>query len=209
MKKRINTSRFAILGVLGTGNCTGYELRKEIAGRLGAFWQESFGQIYPELRRLEAAGLIRQVDDTGDRRRRVFQLTTEGRSALKEWYAATVKPRPQRDERLLKLVLGRRLWPAEFASQLDEYRTACVGELQHCLDTRSRLESAPNGSDVIRDRLVTLRLEEMIARAKIDWCDESWSSTSTDKPADEKIGRTIPRKGGLHDDADFPWLAES
>ncbi len=209
MKKRTNTSRLAILGVLGTGECTGYELRKEIADRLGTFWQESFGQIYPELRRLESAGLIRQVDDTGDRRRRVYQLTADGRSELKTWYAASVKPRPQRDERLLKLVLGRSLWPAEFARQLDEYRSACVGELQQCLDTRTRLESTPNGSDATRDRLVTLRLEEMIARAKIDWCDESWSSTSKGKRAGERIGGTIPRKPAVQSDADFPWLAES
>ena len=37
---------------------TGYGLRQAIAGSVGHFWQESFGQLYPTLRRLAQEGLV-------------------------------------------------------------------------------------------------------------------------------------------------------
>jgi DNA-binding PadR family transcriptional regulator len=43
------------------------------------------GQIYPELRRLEGAGLVEVVERGGRRRRVRYELTASGRAALLAW----------------------------------------------------------------------------------------------------------------------------
>ena len=47
-----------ILGVLGLGPRTGYDIKKLTDVSTRFFWSASYGQIYPELKRLEAAGLV-------------------------------------------------------------------------------------------------------------------------------------------------------
>jgi len=49
---------FAILGSLKERSLHGYELRKELKGRLGLFPNLSFGTLYPALKRMERDGLI-------------------------------------------------------------------------------------------------------------------------------------------------------
>src|SRR5690606_36262002 len=88
----------AILGQLDTAPMHGYELRKQLNARLGAFRTLSFGSLYPALRRLTAAGLITEASsDTlphalaGRRSRIVYRLTEAGRARLAETLA-TAEP---------------------------------------------------------------------------------------------------------------------
>ena len=60
---RGNRTTHAILGFLTWGPMSGYEIRKRVEESIGNFWSVSFGQIYPELRRLEAEGLFRRDED--------------------------------------------------------------------------------------------------------------------------------------------------
>ena len=56
--KRSQTA-YVILGILAIhDNQSGYEIRKTIQQTVGFFWGESFGQIYPTLKKLLADGLI-------------------------------------------------------------------------------------------------------------------------------------------------------
>ena len=73
---------FAVLGLLHEAPMHGYELRKRLASRLGAFQAFSYGSLYPALRRLLRAGLITEedVEPTRVRRaKRVYKLTAEGK----------------------------------------------------------------------------------------------------------------------------------
>lgn len=78
---------FAILGLLHEAPMHGYELRKRLASRLGAFRAFSYGSLYPALCRLLRAGLIaeEQAEPDGDRAswgrraKRVYKLTAEGK----------------------------------------------------------------------------------------------------------------------------------
>jgi DNA-binding PadR family transcriptional regulator len=80
---------FAVLGLLHEAPMHGYELRKRLANRLGAFQAFSYGSLYPALRRLLRAGLIAEdvIDATGEdrtrswgrRAKRVYKLTAEGK----------------------------------------------------------------------------------------------------------------------------------
>ena len=50
---------YVILGILAIHpHQSGYEIRKTIQQSVGFFWSESFGQIYPTLKRLNAEKLI-------------------------------------------------------------------------------------------------------------------------------------------------------
>jgi DNA-binding PadR family transcriptional regulator len=83
------TSRLghALLGLLSQQPASGYGIRRLFTDTPMQAFSDSPGAIYPALRRLEAAGLIRgRVESSsGLRRRQVFRLTAAGTSALKEW----------------------------------------------------------------------------------------------------------------------------
>jgi DNA-binding PadR family transcriptional regulator len=73
-----------VLGMIAFGAQTGYEIKRQVERSTAFFWGASFGQIYPELERLERAGLIR-ASSPGVRNRREFEVTRAGRAALAEW----------------------------------------------------------------------------------------------------------------------------
>ncbi|WP_373290302.1 PadR family transcriptional regulator [Pilimelia terevasa] len=78
----------------------GYELRKELTTKLGAFRAAiSYGTLYPTLRRLRLAGLISELADddsaagapplTSRRGRVVYKITAEGKERLTALLACT------------------------------------------------------------------------------------------------------------------------
>jgi PadR family transcriptional regulator AphA len=97
-----------ILGLLRLGDRTGYDLKQTIDRSTRFFWSASYGQIDPELRRLEEAGLVRSEDDPrGGVPRRVFELTDDGERVLEEWLTADGPDAYEmRDEGLLRLFFG-------------------------------------------------------------------------------------------------------
>jgi PadR family transcriptional regulator AphA len=103
---------YVILGLLSIeGKQSGYDMRKTIQGSVGYFWGESYGQIYPALRRLTAEGLIAQSGPEGRGGRREYSLTAAGHARLQEWLAVPYRMDPPRDEFLLKLFFGREAGP--------------------------------------------------------------------------------------------------
>jgi DNA-binding PadR family transcriptional regulator len=89
----------AILGLLQEAPMHGYELRKELATKLGAIRAAiSYGTLYPTLRRLQSAGWITEagasapgLDEvpplTSRRGRVVYKITAEGKERFAELLA--------------------------------------------------------------------------------------------------------------------------
>lgn len=101
-----------ILGFLSKRPKSGYDIKVAVDRSTRFFWAASYGQIYPELRRLEQAGLVRgESRPTGGRRRRVYEITPTGLAALREWLLEPGAGCELRDLGLLKIF---------FASALDE-----------------------------------------------------------------------------------------
>lgn len=94
-----------ILGMLKLGLGTGYEIKKVIDFSTRFFWTASFGQIYPELKRLRKAGLVRaEQDPRGKVKRTVYSLTPKGEQALRDWLTDSEDVLFEiRDENLLRL----------------------------------------------------------------------------------------------------------
>ena len=80
-----NTGR-VLLGMIAEGHRTGYAIKAEIERSTRLYWGASIGGIYPELRRLQKAGLLSLRDDfRGEARRHSYELTAAGREVLQAW----------------------------------------------------------------------------------------------------------------------------
>ena len=78
-----NPTSYVILGMLGLRPMCGYEIKQLVDNSTRFFWAASYGQIYPELRRLTDEGLIEGTPDPGTSRKRIeFRLTDSGRRAI-------------------------------------------------------------------------------------------------------------------------------
>jgi DNA-binding PadR family transcriptional regulator len=110
----LSRSAYLILGMLKLGRRTGYEIKSRVDVSTRFFWAASYGQIYPDLRRLEQQGLIRgEPTESGGRRRRSFELSAAGEAALVEWLAGDAPLQVElRHEGLLKLFFADALEPA-------------------------------------------------------------------------------------------------
>ena len=95
---------WALLGLLRLRPMSGYDLKRAVDRTIRHFWAASYGQIYPELKRLEEAGWIAGKDaDRGGRSRRVYRMTARGRRALNDWLHGRETRIELRDESLLRL----------------------------------------------------------------------------------------------------------
>ena len=100
----LSSTAYVILGMLGWRPMSGYEIKSLVDRSTRFFWAASYGQIYPELRRLAAEGLIEgKASPQGGRRRNVYQLTPAGRRELQSWLGVDADVFELRDEGLLKL----------------------------------------------------------------------------------------------------------
>ena len=102
----LNATSYTILGGLSVQpDLSGYDIRKGIQQSIGYFWAESYGQIYPALKRLADEGLIApsKARPNGRKRRQTYVITDAGRAALRQWLALRFQNEPPRNEFLLKL----------------------------------------------------------------------------------------------------------
>jgi PadR family transcriptional regulator AphA len=105
---------WAVLGLLGIRPMSGYDIKAAVDRTIRHFWAASYGQIYPELKRLEEAGWIAGKDaDRGGRTRRVYRITAAGRRRLEGWLHGYETRIEMRDESLLRLFFADALPPDE------------------------------------------------------------------------------------------------
>jgi DNA-binding PadR family transcriptional regulator len=102
-----------ILGMLAARPRSGYEIKQLVDNTARFFWAASYGQIYPELKRLEKDGLISGSDSAnGERQRTTYKLTAAGKRAAREWIDRPPQVIELRDEGLLELFFAGSIEPA-------------------------------------------------------------------------------------------------
>jgi PadR family transcriptional regulator, regulatory protein AphA len=107
---RLSATARVILALLRSGPLSGYDIKRTTDVSTRYFWRASYGQIYPELQRLERDGLVTARDEPhGRRRRKVYDLTAKGERAVSEWLRDRSELFEFRDEGLLRLFFGELL----------------------------------------------------------------------------------------------------
>src|SRR6476646_5987389 len=109
----LNATGKVILGMVAARPRSGYASKQLVDNSARFFWAASYGQIYPELKRLVDARLITGADASQSARQRtVYKLTAKGRRAARNWIATEPQVFELRDEGLLKLFFADSVEPA-------------------------------------------------------------------------------------------------
>ncbi|MFC5908395.1 PadR family transcriptional regulator [Streptacidiphilus monticola] len=98
--------RDAILStLLVEGEASGYDLAKGFDASVANFWAATPQQLYRELERMAADGLVRArvVEQRGRPNKRLFALTEAGLQALRAFTAEPPRPSAIRDDLLVKV----------------------------------------------------------------------------------------------------------
>jgi len=167
-----NRTAYVLLGLLSIEpNQSGYDLRKAIESSVGYFWGESYGQIYPTLKRLAAEGLIEACTPASapKKRRQEYALTDAGRVCLREWLALPFQNDPPRNEFLLKLFFGREAAPGvaqAHVRELNERNRRMLATLEG-IEKMARAHQSNNPNKPYW--MLTLGLGLALTRAALDW----------------------------------------
>jgi DNA-binding PadR family transcriptional regulator len=170
--------RHAVLAAVLEGEVSGYQLAKRFDVSVANFWSATPQQLYRELERLEATGLLRGRSVEQQRRpnKRVFTLTDAGREELHTFIAQPTRPTAIRDDFLVKL-------QAADTDDLDPVREALTERLDHArgkLALYDRLRDGLLGgrseSAYLREAervgpYLTLMGGRMYEQQNIRWCE--------------------------------------
>src|SRR2546421_5639835 len=155
-----------ILGMIAFGRRTGYDIKTFVDRTTRYFWAASYGQIYPELKRLEDQGLVRgRPEPTGGRARTVYELTSAGEAALRDWLASDVEPLYEvRDEGMLKLFFSDAL-PERRIENIRAMRVRQQRKLEQLRAIEPHAQEGPRGA------ALTLALGIGVTESFIGWCE--------------------------------------
>jgi len=115
--------RHALLALLDVGPMTGYELAKQFDQTVDYVWHAQHSQIYTELRKLEAVGMV--AADTVPRglaTKRAYRLTAEGDAELRRWVAEVAEPPAVRESAYVKATYFEYGTPEQAREQFRAHR---------------------------------------------------------------------------------------
>ena len=189
-------TNYVILGILAIHpHQSGYEIRRTIQQTVGFFWGESFGQIYPALKRLAAEGLIVPSSSGTSSRsnRQEYSLTPAGHICLQSWLALPYREDPPRDEFLLKLFFGHDAAPGVSISHLrrfEEKHRYMLATLEQ-LEPMARAYSSQNPG--FPYWMLTLSFGKAQLRSALEWSESALAMLSSmDVPASAQPADDIP-----------------
>ena len=156
-----------ILGMLSFGPKSGYEIKNFVDRSTRFFWAASYGQIYPELRRLSEAGLITGTDaPQGERRRTVYELTPTGRDALVSWLETPPATYEMRHEGMLKLFFADALPERERVERLRDLGGVHAEKVAALRVIEEAAEKSPESSAYL-----VLRFGIAFNEWAAEWCE--------------------------------------
>ena len=167
MDAALSPTAYVILGMLGLGARTGYDVKGIVDQSTRFFWAASYGQIYPELRKLSAAGLVEgKASPQGGRRRNVYRLTPTGRRELQDWLGVDADVFELRDEGLLKLFFAEAAGTDAAIQALESKRREHERVLAH-------LEAIDAGGGPQGFAALVLRYGIECNRWQAEWCERT------------------------------------
>lgn len=138
--------RFALLALLRVGPLSGYDLQKQFSLSVGHVWHAPDSQIYPELRKMEAEGLIEGEEQPRGQRatRRVYHVTQAGEQAFLDWMGTPLEYARVRDPAHLRAAYLEAATPAAAREFFRAHIRQWEGELAQWEGELRRIDAIAN-----------------------------------------------------------------
>lgn len=166
--------RFAILGLLAREELSGYEITKRFDESVGYFWAAHAQQIYPQLARLERDGLVssRLVRQAGRPEKRLYRITPEGLTALRQWVVTPSPPTLVKDSFLVKVYNYGFVEPQAALEAVREHRERHEERLAtyRAIETFFQVDDPNTLTDETFGAYLTLTAGIAVESAFLDWC---------------------------------------
>lgn len=172
--KKINNTKYAILGLLTTDCRSGYAIKQMIDQSLNHFWKISYGQIYPTLKQLVEDGLatVQGTSQKGRPDKKEYFLTPKGEIELRTWLQNPLNEIPSdKNEILLKLFFSRHQSNDETISHLEHYKQKLLERYNTYVAIESRITSHSNEKPDAQYWLFTLDYGKRTTLAAMEWCE--------------------------------------
>jgi len=175
MAKRSSSSMEVLLGLLAIESMSGYDLGINIKASVGHIWNESYGQIYPNLKKLAAGGFVTSKAERqkGKPDRHIYSITKKGHERLAKWLAVPPQPEIARNELLLKLFFGAQV-PTDvligFVEQMAEREGAVLRELTRLEHEEIAQSQQYPGAPYWK---MAARFGQMELQAHLRWAEET------------------------------------
>jgi DNA-binding PadR family transcriptional regulator len=197
MTKRTSSSMEVLLGLLTIESMSGYDLGQLIQESIHHFWRESYGQIYPSLKRLSAEGLIagKNEKQKGKPDRRIYSITKKGRERLARWLEIAPQPEIPRNELLLKIFFGaqasRETLRGHVEGMLENERAALqqFSMIEREIAKSTQYPDAPYWQ-------IALRFGQIEVEAHVRWAEETLAALH--KLGAKKQNQPLTRKEKPH-----------
>jgi PadR family transcriptional regulator, regulatory protein AphA len=169
-------TRYVLLGLLQEENLSGYEMKKIIDKRMAFFWQESFGQIYPEINKMAEEGLIEIYNtESGENMKREkirYKITPNGEKELKMWMIEENEKDTVRSEFLLKMYLSTPKNVDEMRRHIIRFKKQSEEKLMMFNLFQAELNQIIEVHNNHRQILHVLNLGIRQAKLYIDWSED-------------------------------------
>jgi len=170
-----NKTKYVILGLLTEGDLTGYDIKKIIDVRFHFFWNESYGQLYPELKKLVGQGWITEKKAVGSSKREKisYAITEKGLTALREWLVRPAEKESVRFEILLKMYFSSLADDDAISVQIAEFRSRYEEQLMILGLFEKELKNISSQHGNHPDILRVIDFGQRVYRAYVEWSDET------------------------------------
>ncbi len=131
-----------ILGILKTGDRTGYEINDILKNRLSYFYDGSYGMIYPTLKKLENDGFVekKEIIQSGKPNKNVYSITGAGRKSFDKYFASTVVEDIYKSDFLMRLFFGEDMSTEQTKQLLEETIKHKKTQLQQLKENQQKWE---------------------------------------------------------------------
>jgi PadR family transcriptional regulator AphA len=174
MLPKKNASRYVLLGLLDWEPMSGYDIKKVIEHHIRDFWHESYGNIYPTLKKFIVEGLAKKTVESveGKPDRIVYRITPAGKRELIGWLKEPFEVRRTRDELLAKFIFGHLLSKETNIEQIERFRQERAERLEWYYEIETHLKKDRLKSRKKLLEYLTLRQGVLGMEARVNWCDE-------------------------------------
>ena len=167
----LSTTEFSVLGLLSSGEHSGYDLKKKAEAGVGYVWTAAKSHIYAVLPRLVEGGYAttRRVAQDSRPDKQVYRITKRGEKAFRKWLEEPVEERPgARSPFLLKIFFGQQMSREALIAHVERKRDWALQYLAEFREIEDRIRDDPASYF----GYVTLRWGIAQAEAWIRWADE-------------------------------------